>query len=526
MELTTLKTRLAHIPPERYPETGRLLVHFLDVTATATGRASYYNRRGQAERAAAETHQAVFDLDRGIYSLMLALPGVMDRARQTGLVALLGHPRNGRPGLLELGQETQVINHLAGSLPPQRLFKLFGWLQQERVNNTRTRKLILRSILAWPDLEWISIKYRRKLRAGLTHAWGKRTASIIREILAKSHWKPEELKLINRYVTPYLPRGSLVEVEGRLECLCFILGGQRYAWSLPRLRAYLNARREFQAGAPLPPEVMEGIRSTFHPARSPADVLDLTKRQATTGQRIAMQRSAQEKGVKIEFDPTKYDLSRLYVYAYEMGTNNGRPDRDMAVAMAQKAQAKAASLPWSFDHVGIVVDTSESMKGSGQQKWRPIAIAMGLHDMLIAASERSTVCYSHGTLVPMPVPGGDTDLAKVFLEVAKEEPEAIFIITDGYENSPAGRLAEVVARWRDLGYTTPLYQLSPVLAAEAHGLRPLAPDIAALPVNQDLNLGMGMVKLMLTEDFLTGLAALVSTGARLVSLPAVSEKQR
>ena len=502
MNLATLQNRMGHIPQARYGEVGRLLCHFLDVTATATARGSFYNSKAELQKATDEVHQAVFELDRGVYGVLLALPGVLDHSKQKGIKTLLGQPSNGHRSLLTLPQETQVITRLTDSLPMQRVLKLFGSLKTERVNNARTRRLILHTILSAPNLEWLAVKYRRKVATALSHAWGKRKASTIKAILTKSELSGKELGILQKNIVQMANPGSVVE-ETVYECLSFILGNDG-PWTLPKLQAYEEAKTRFRAGSELPPEVMEGIRSTYHKHRSSADVMELTERQATTGQRIAVQRAAKEKKVEVAFEPMKYDLVRLYVYAYEMGLTD-----EIQQALEAKAAAKAETLPMRFEHIGVVVDTSRSMIGSHEQKHRPMATALAIRDVLQAAGDRYTTRHSGNGSDQLPVPTGETSLVEAFLAVAKEGPNSIFVITDGYENAPAGRFAEMVDRLRQMGNETPIYQLSPVLAAETYGTRNLATDVPVLPVNQTINIGMGMIKLMLEQDFIRGLAALI-----------------
>lgn len=512
MNLELLKNKIAHIPAERYPEVGRLVCHFLDVTATATARGSFYNTREELAAATEEVHQAVFGLDRGMYGLLLALPGGLDYSKQKGVLTLLSNPAGGNgSSLLTLPQETRLIGWLTGSLPPQRRLKLFGKLKEKRVNNARTRRLILQTILEEPNLEWAAVKYRRKMAAALRHAWGTRKTSIIKAILAEMEPTRKERAII----LASIGKRSLANADA--ECLSFILGNEGF-WALPKLHAYAEAKKRFQAGKELPPEVMEGIRSTYHKHRSNADVMELTERQATTGQRIAVQRAAKKKGVEVAFDPTKYDLVRLYVYACEMGF-----DDVLRQAIRKKARQKEVSLSMRFEHVGIVVDTSHSMMGSGEQKNRPIATALAIKDVLKAVSDMHTTLYTTWTdaiwldtgweddIRVLPTPTRETSLAETFLAVMDMEPDSVFIISDGYENAPAGRLAEAVARVRQMGNDTPVYQLSPVMGAETYGTRNLANDVPVLPVNQTINIGMGMIKLMLEQDFVRGLSALIET---------------
>ena len=70
-------------------------------------------------------------------------------------------------------------------------------------------------------------------------------------------------------------------------------------------------------------------------------------------------------------------------------------------------------------------------------------------------------------------PAGDTSLAAGLVALLKREPDVVFVLTDGYENAPAGRFAEVIRSVRRMGVETPIHQFSPVFAAEARGIRSL-----------------------------------------------------
>lgn len=57
---------------------------FLDTASTAFGRATAYNEREANQAAELAVHDALLKQDRGLYALLLTLPGVTDRARQVG----------------------------------------------------------------------------------------------------------------------------------------------------------------------------------------------------------------------------------------------------------------------------------------------------------------------------------------------------------------------------------------------------------------------------------------------------------
>jgi len=481
---------------------------FLDSAATATGRGTFYNSREEQAAAIEIAHRDLFDINRDVYTATLLLPGVTDFSRQIGVRRLLQSTRDG--GILPAEFEVAAITHLVRGLPTQRMLKLFGMLRSNRVNNARTRRLILSEVLGADGLEFWAVKYREKLRIALTHAWGRRTASILRNVLAKSpkDRTERETQIVRKNVTRFVPGGlgdQPKAVDRTAQCVRFILGDEAGA-TLSRLAAYREAKSDFDRGAALPPETMEGLRSRYHQDRTHAEVLQLTKSQLTTGQKIAVQRKAKQSGVEVEFDPAKYDAVRLYVYAFEMGMTN--PVRQ---ALREKAKSAAARLPVRFERVGVLIDASQSMLGHDTQARRPIATALALRDMLSATANDAVAIASDGRsadFCELVEPSGDTSLAAGLVQLLKAEPDVVFVLSDGYENAPAGRFGETVSAVRRLGIQTPIHQLTPVFAAESQGVRTLSDSVVAMPVSQPEAIGLGLLKALIESDVDRGVAAL------------------
>lgn len=488
---------------------------FLDTTATADGRSSAYRARADQDVAERATHGALLDLDRGLYALLLSLPGTTDRARQLGVKNLLGVARS--DACLDADTERTVVRRLADALPPQRMFKLFDALRVgddeqgiHRANNARTRTLVLGAVFGSPRLELWSVKYRSKMLRALTHVWGRRTASIVRSILGKdaARWTAKERAIVRRAIDRFV-KGS---IERAHACVRFVLGapGPR----LPLHRAVREARTDLSAGAALPPEVLEGIRSVFHRNAPKQEVLRLTADTLTTTQSLAVQKRAKAAGAMVKVTPTDHDPVRLYRFAFETGLT-----ADVAAALAEKARATAARMPWRFGALGILVDASASMAGGADRPLYPMAAALALRDVLTHAG-CATVAYAGGEPVRDPDPrldsvlvrpSGDTPLAEPLLDLVEREPEAIFVITDGYENRPAGRFATVVAALRAGGVATPIVQLNPVFAAEALGVRELCAElVATVPMQGPEGLALGLARAALAFDPAAGLGALVA----------------
>ena len=107
-------------------------------------------------------------------------------------------------------------------------------------------------------------------------------------------------------------------------------------------------------------------------------------------------------------------------------------------------------------------------------------------------------------------PSGDTAVAGLLVSALKRNPDAVYVLTDGYENAPAGRVDEVMRAARALGVTTPMFQVSPVLGAEAGGVRRLSDELAPVPVARPEAVGLGMVRAVLTADVEAGIRALLA----------------
>ena len=507
--------RLDHLSRTKCRGLRKAMMAFLDTAGTATARATFYNTREEQEQAAEALHAALFTVDRGVYTAALFLPGVTDYARQIGVARLLGHTRDGK-ALLSADEERTAIDRLCAGLPPQRQLKLFGRLAEGHVNNARTRKLILRSILGSRRLQWWAVKYRRKLARALRHAWGERTTGILRRILAKppDARNAREKGLVARHVDRFVTdTGRLDRVR---ECAGFVLGIEQ-GLTLPSLRAYCDAKDDILDGATLPYETLEGIRSRFHPEVDSNDLLDLVKDRLSTGQRLGLQRKAREAGIEIEFDPAKHDPVRLYIYAFEMGMTDA-----IREALVEKARSAAARYRMQFERLVLIVDASASMLGHRTQRRRPIAVALTLRDLLAAGSRSVTIRTADGRDAPMGElveAQGETALGPAIVAALRDEPDAVIVLSDGYENAPAGRSAEVIHVARGLGVDTPIVQVSPVFAAEAAGLREISELVPAMPMSSPEGIALAMLKSTFQQDLELGVGALLMLAGGALGLP-------
>jgi len=499
---------------------GRVVTSFLDIATTGMGRATHYNTKEDQLRAERLAHATLFGMDRQTYSLLVCLSGLTDNARKIASWMLLEWPGVGEPSDHELQMEREVIRALATSITTPRMFQLFAMLRESGCNNSRTRRVILCSLLGSDKLPWWSVKYRRKLKLALQHAWGKRMASVIGSICRKRAWTQKERSILEEHVWAYVED----QKDDVQECIAFVLGATKGRWTTPLLRAFVAARDDLAAGRNLPPEVLEGIRSKYHPTKTHDDVLRLTAKTGafTDGQKIKHQRRVEKAGTTVDFDPTHYDAVKLYIYAYERGM-----DARITAALDEKAAQAATSFPVSCEGAVVLVDASGSMLGDEKtQKLRPMAAALAISDMLVAGGAKRIIVGGNDRGRRLVRPAGDTSLALPLVQAVRDHgPSSVFVISDGYDNTPAGRFAEVVRALRKVGVSTPIYHLNPVAAAETASVRRLAPDLVPTLAVQDARaLATIMLREALEHDPLAGLKVLLQRG-RTAARAAISGKQ-
>jgi len=516
MELVRQKRELSEWQPNGVsPESvGAACCSFIDTATTAFGRATHYNTKAEQQAAEIAAHNGLFQLERDLYTVMLALPGITDRSQALGLKNLLATTRNGDTLLTPI-VEREVLYQMLRRLRPDRMLKAMeGFrlgdpeLGLRKANNARSRKLVLRTLLNAGQLQWWSVRYKKRIKKILVHAWGEKIAGAISSILRKpeTSWTEKEYGILHRNIGKFVD-GKVEKVH---QCVGFVLGLRKQT-DLPLLKAFKEARENLEAGKKLPVEVLEGIRSTYHKDTPHAKVLELTAKSGsmTKTQKVQKQREAAKAGVKVEADLSALDATKLYLYAFEMGMTD-----EIAGLLKEKAGKAASLFPTDYEVVGIVVDASASMAGSRDQKLRPLAATLALRDMLAKTGKTHVVEYVGGPEANLGKAHGDTDLSTPLVSALEQEPDVVFVLSDGYENAPAGRFSETVEALHEMGCRVPIYHLNPVFAAEAGGIRDLSPKVPALPVQSPTALGTTFIRGMIAAEPVKGINALIGVAAK------------
>ena len=508
------------IPSSAKTEVTKALVGFIDTLAAASGQSTYYNSKEEQTAAMDAVHTAIYKVNRGLYAAMLAMPGVRDVSVQKGMSTLLQDHTNVADSLLEPNLETLLLTRMANHLPPQRMLKLFGLIREKKINNRRTRRLILATVLGSENLELWAVKYRAKMKTALTHAWGRGTAWAVTTALetAPSRRNSMQIKVLQKNLLPYISTSAVL--EDVRECVLFIFNdgqpGDHRKFTVPLLRKFVLAKTDFSAGAGLPKEVLEGIRGRYHPTIPKGATIEASKETMTEKQKVRAQAEAKSAGVELDFNPEALPLLDLYVYVLQQGW--GAKKAAIKAALKRKAEGVAKGLSIRYDRVGVLVDSSVSMFGTEMAKRRPLAIALAMRDVLVAAATKKSYVVASGAKLDedgLIQPCGSTSLAHGLVELLQDGVDAIYIITDGYENAPAGRVNEVMKQVRRMGITTPVYQVTPVIGAEVASVRSLSDEIGLLPVGNPENLGLASIRASLETDPASAIEALIGEGRRL-----------
>lgn len=491
---------------EQLQKAGHDVLSLLNLSGVDSDRDTHYNSKEDLAAARKTLHREVFNFDRTLYGCLFCLPGVIDFSMQKAVTALLGQPRNGNVTILNAEYENKIIEYLIKSIQPNKTLNMLVDFKDHKINNSRSRRMSLSFILNSKNLELWSIKYRTKLQIILQHMWGTKITGVLRKILVKKDlttMADNDKEMINKYIGKYCDNKNKA-----IQCVSFILG-RRTGLTLDLLKSFEEAKTDFNKGLKLPIEVLEGIATTFHPNIKKADILNLVKNNLTSKQTRLVQNVAKKAGVTVAFDPNTQPMVELYIYAFKMGLTT-----DIRKALIQKAQIASKGIPVKYGKIAILLDVSKSMFGSETQPLRPISIALATRDMLSYSASKAISITSSGTqtdVAELIYPSGDTSLAEGLVELLEKEPNAIFIISDGYENTPAGRLSETLSLVRRIGCNTPIYHINPVAAAETgEGVRILDKRIPVMPINKPEQISLAMFKSALAVDPVNGILSLVN----------------
>jgi len=394
-----------------------------------------------------------------------------------------------------------ALNNLGENGLPYVL-RLFVDLKDAKVNNERSRKIMLGFIWGQSNLEFYAMKYRNKIAKIFKHVYGQKKTSILLSIAQKQVnleganlvGTEKETNIVNECILKYFNGDSM----RAFKLLLFIFkkdAGVNYnVIEFPLLSEYQKAKVDITGIKIVPEEVLLGlISSVKHPQFHSMWATDIQKEGTkalirknvtvtSVNQQVRQTKSTAKLGVEkiIELEKAT-DFLALYKTGYENGWTN-----ELLVAINKLAEKKRIQ-GFFYNSIGIILDDSISMTGHKQEsKNTPRAIADFTAKVLMVSAENATLVKTKDEV---------TDLASSFIELLKSENsarqyDAIFILTDGYENAYDGLTNEVISIYQaESGRNIPMFQISPIISAEmGANVRKLGNNVVTMAINNPVAL--------------------------------------
>jgi hypothetical protein len=396
-------------------------------------------------------------------------------------------------GLSDKAVLTALYNLGENGIP--YVLRLFIDLKNAKVNNERTRKIILGYIWGQSNIEFYAMKYRNKIASVLRHVYGQKKTSVLLSIAQKQiinsglFDNDKESMIANTSILKYFNGDSL----RAFKLLLFLFkkddGVEYNVTDFPLLSEYQKAKTDISNIKSVSEEVLIGLVSnTSHPQyhsmwstkiqREATKALIRKNVEVTSvNQQVRQTKSTTKLGVEKHVDVEK---ATDFIALYKTGYENGFTD-ELKTAINKLAEKKKIN-GFYYRNIGIIVDNSISMTGNKvESKNTPRAIADFTARVLGKSSQNAVIVKTSDVT---------TDLATSFIELLKKEDaskpyEAIFILTDGYENAYDGLTNEVISIYKaESGKDMPIYQISPITSAEmGANVRKLGSGVVTMAIN-------------------------------------------
>jgi len=483
------------------------LIDGLTIASGAKSSATYYHKKDEQMKAIQTQIKNLYKLSKELPLIIASQKGATGRFVSEVLLNEFKQTQKGGAcnivnpidwydnGLSDKAVLTALNNLGENGLP--YVLRLFVDLKDAKVNNERTRKIVLGFIWGQDNLEFYAMKYRNKIAQILRHTYGVKKTSILLTIAQKQiniHGAnlvgtQKEIGIVNDAILKYFNGDSI----RAFKLLLFLFkkdDGVNYSEAeFPLLSEYQKAKVNITEVRNVPEEVLLGlISSVRHPQYHTMWATDLQKeatkamirknvKVTSVNQQVRQTKSTAKLGVTKTVNLEQAtDYLALYKTGYETTFTP-----ELRVAINKLAEKKKIN-GFFYKSIGVVLDDSASMTGNkNESKNTPRAIADFTAKVLGKSADCATFVKTQDET---------TDIATSFIELLKSENtanpyDAIFILTDGYENAYDGLTNEVIQIWKaETGSQIPIFQISPITSAEmGANVRNLGSGVVTMAIN-------------------------------------------
>lgn len=488
------------------------LIDGLTVASGSRSSATYYHSRDEQLKAIRNQVMAMYRISKEIPLFVATQRGVTGRfISEVLLNEFRNTSRGGACNIVNpidwydngIGDKALLIalENLYDDNGLPYVLRFFMDLKKMRVNNERSRKITLGFIWGQSNIEFYSLKYRNKIAETLKHVYGVKKTSILLSIASKHKnmtdtfvGTEKELSIINDSILKYFNG----EMSRAFKLLLFLFKKDDNviydADEFPLFNEYQIAKTNILDVKRVPEEVLHGLISDkkhpqYNELWSDADKRESTKaiirknvEVTSINQQVRQTKSTAKLGVErvVELDKAT-DFMALYKTGFET-----KFTRELSIAIDKLAEKKKIN-GFYYQNIGVIVDDSASMKGHKvESKNTPRAIVDFTRKVLEKSTKNCTVRITNNDV---------TDLGSSFIDLLKNENsnqpyDAIFILSDGYENSYDGLTDEIISIYqKETGSSIPIFQISPITSAEmGANVRKISERVVTMAINNPVAL--------------------------------------
>lgn len=470
----------------------RAIQQGLELSSGARSSSTYYHSKDEQITAIRAKVEELYKVDKSLPLLLACLDDSTFFFRQEVLRNELSSGAFGGTQAIvaptiwyDQGMQERMINHIISNLPFTYALRLFVSFAdpKTKINNTRTRNKVLSWVFSNLS-DFTAVKYHNKIRRALQHAYGTQVFSGIirnlhRYILDEPHSADQLQNTVFRHTTQDNTKVA--------KLLLFVARKGRSTWyegdeSFRFINAYYNACNAaneaefFEHAKLLDYSVVMGIVSKFPNELFESFKLEgklrdgiksklLTNSKVMSDDQKVRTKALQERTGKVRKDVNYDKVQTETLYKTE------------GIAEQRTKRAKKDRINLPYQRIGVVRDISLSNSGGSDSKNTPAVIIEHLANVLDASASS---CVTKKT------PVNQTDLSKPLVEILKDSPdvEAIFVLSDGYENYPYEGCFNDLVKKINKTKTLQVIHCSPYVSAEQKArARSLGDAVISMAVN-------------------------------------------
>lgn len=470
-----------------------------------TPKSNYYDKKKDILEGNQQIHQSFFEENRELYTCLLYLDNMTYYSKALIIKNILKNSLYKEENKINKEQillEDALIKYCLYNENITHALKMLLYLKENRVNNSRTTKIILDFLFNRKNLDFICIKYKNKIKQLLIHCLGLKN---INKILSQDK---DSKKIYNKYFRVYdLEKYEIEQSTFCFEFIFFVFNIE-HKYTNECFLEYFEVRNNVIENKPiketfLPIEVVKGFYSFYkkYPIRN-IDVIGKTN--ISDKQKIQMQNTIKKENnglLKLNINYSKYDLLDLIKYLYNSVTLNERSEINNI--LKEKYIQYSKDIELNKEKTAIIVDYSDSQSGSQESLNHNFFKTLILKNIIIEYFSNNNITFREyivgskinedGLLIPY----GETCLYKPLIQGIKDGFSNFIIISDGYNN--IGNFEEVyhaLTKIRDIKIT----HFNPNFSAKNKEMKKLANNIQPIAFKDEYDLKNLRLYYMLNED--------------------------